>query len=358
MIKLRRFLTIVIVWTIIGLILTVYDYLTIKSGSSAGFGRGYDLKSSLLLNGSVGFAAALVGGGFLVYFVNERYRNGPYWKSIALVIASFVVVSGSLVVFVSVFQARHFIGWEGLQGGFFVLLSDTAHLKNALAWLIVLALTQVTLQVNDKFGHGNWVNFLLGKYHRAKEETRIFMFVDLVSSTTIAEKLGNEMYHRFLRDYFSDMTASIVKHRGEIYQYVGDEVVISWVLSKKERNDHCLRCYLEMQKTVSDLSEKYISSYGFSPEFKAGVHFGKVVAGEIGIIKRELTFSGDVLNTTSRIQGKCSEHHVRILVSDELLSIIPSDGMYERVPIGTIELRGRQARVGISTLIFTVTGFT
>jgi adenylate cyclase len=352
MIKLKKLFTIATVWTVIGLIITAYDYLVIASMSSAGFSAEYDLKSSLLLNTIVGFAAGLIGGGFLVYFVNERYREGPYWISLALVMTSFVVVSGSLVLVVSVFEARHFIGWEGLHGGFLDLLSDTAHLKNALVWLIVLVLTQVTLQVNDKFGQNNWINFLLGKYHRAKEETRIFMFVDLNSSTAIAEKLGNERYHQFLKEYFTDITAPIVDHRGEIYQYVGDEVIISWMLSQKGGNEDCLKCYFAMSDLIAGLSEKYRLKYGVVPEFKVGLHFGKVTVGEIGVIKRELTFSGDVLNTTSRIQGKCKEHQVRILVSDELLDILPNDEFYQKVHIGNLELRGKAERVGISTLRF------
>ncbi|OOG76712.1 adenylate/guanylate cyclase domain-containing protein [Algoriphagus sp. A40] len=350
MIKLKKHLLIVTSWTVIGLILTVYDYLTISSLSSAGFSEGYDLKSSLLLNGSVGFAAGVLGGGVLVYYVNERYRDGPYWKSIALVIVSFILVSSSLVVIVSLVWALQKSNSVGFTESFTAFLGDSIHLKNAMAWLIVLVLTQLTLQVNDKFGQNNWINFLLGKYHRAKEETRIFLFVDLNSSTRIAERLGNETYHRFLKEYFTDITGPIVDHSGEIYQYVGDEVIISWMLSQKGRNDDCLKCYFAMSGVFTGLADKYLLKYGFVPEFKAGVHFGKVIVGEIGVIKRELTLSGDVLNTTSRILGMCNEHQVRILASDELLAILPNDGFYQKIPLGDMELRGKAEKVGISTL--------
>ena len=332
------------------MIITVYDYLTISSLGSAGFSAQYDFGLSFIINVGVGFFAALVGGGFLVYFVNERYRDGPYWKSIAMVMASFLVVSASLMILVSIVQAHYFTATIGKYGGLSVFLYDSTHLKDAMVWLIVVVLTQVTLQVNDKFGQDNWLNFLLGKYHLAKEETRIFMFVDLVSSTTIAERLGNENYHRFLKEYFSDITTPIVENRGEIYQYVGDEVIISWKLTDKDRNNDCLKCYFKIRNTIRELSDKYISTFGVVPELKAGVHFGKVIVGEIGIIKRELTFSGDVLNTTSRIQGKCNEHEVKILASDELLSILPNEGFFQQIPIGNVALRGRVGKVRISTL--------
>jgi len=44
-----------------------------------------------------------------------------------------------------------------------------------------------------------------GKYYKPKSENRIFMFVDLNSSTTLAEKLGNERYHELLKDFFADI---------------------------------------------------------------------------------------------------------------------------------------------------------
>ena len=53
------------------------------------------------------------------------------------------------------------------------------------------------------------------------------MFVDLISSTAIAEALGNKKYHSLLRDFYADMTNPIIYNKGEIYQYVGDEIVIS-----------------------------------------------------------------------------------------------------------------------------------
>jgi len=56
------------------------------------------------------------------------------------------------------------------------------------------------------------------------------MFVDLLSSTTIAEALGNEKYHNLLHDFYADITNPIIYNKGKIYQYVGDEVIVSWRL--------------------------------------------------------------------------------------------------------------------------------
>src|SRR6476619_4459782 len=65
-------------------------------------------------------------------------------------------------------------------------------------------------------------------------------------------------------------------------------------------------------------SEKYIKKFGVKPEFKAGLHFGKVVSAQIGDLKREIVYNGDVLNTTSRIQNECNKYHRNCLVSGML----------------------------------------
>jgi adenylate cyclase len=97
-----------------------------------------------------------------------------------------------------------------------------------MAWAVVVAFTQLMLQVNSKFGHGEFGNIIRGKYNTPKEEKKIFMLLDLNSSTTIAEQLGNETYHELLKDFFADITNPILDNRGEIRQYVGDDVVVVW----------------------------------------------------------------------------------------------------------------------------------
>ena len=49
-----------------------------------------------------------------------------------------------------------------------------------------------------------------------------------------------------------------------------------------------------------------MSKYGETPIFNAGMDAGVVTVTEIGDIKRDLAFHGDVLNTAARIQGLCN----------------------------------------------------
>lgn len=348
-VKQRKLLWMIIAWVCLGILITGYDHFIFHSVFSGGTSKRYSFFYSLILNVGVGFTAALLGGGFLVFYVNEKFRQSPYWKSIVLTAITFIVVSISIVVIVAIILSSSQSG-EAREKLFWTYLMDAGHLKNILIWFIVLILTQITLMVNDKFGQGVLWDLIRGKYHSPREETRIFMFVDLISSTAIAEKLTNQRYHLLLRDFYADITGAILHNKGEIYQYVGDEIVISWKLTKEGFNDWSLHCYFDMRKIITDRSEIYMTRYGLVPDFKAGLHYGKVIAGEIGIIKRDITFSGDVLNTTSRIQSKCNEYHVKILTSDELLRLLPYSNNFKIVSIGDIPLKGKENTISLSTL--------
>ena len=353
-IKLSILKVIVISWMLVAVGIALYDHMLLKAVITGELAPQYQFIPSLLFNLLAAFIASVLGGGFLVFYVQERYRDKPYGFTILAVCLSFITI----VIFITVLfgipitmftTGKPFRSPEA-QAAYRAWLVNPLHFKNIIVWSVVVALTQLMIQVNSKFGHGALWNLITGKYHRPKSETRIFMFVDLNSSTTIAEQLGDEKYHELLRDFFADITNPILDNRGEIYQYVGDEVVVAWKHENGKEHAHCLKCFFDMKKEIADKNRKYLSRYGLIPEFKAGIHYGKVIAGEIGIIKRDITFSGDVLNTTSRIQSKCKEFNVEVLTSTDLLSELAHPAEFESRPLGTIKLRGKEKEVELSTV--------
>lgn len=181
------------------------------------------------------------------------------------------------------------------------------------------------------------------------EVERIFMFLDITSSTSIAEKLGHLKYFELLNDFFNDIAEPIEKKNGEIYQYVGDEVVVSWPLKVGIKNANCLHCFFDIVATIERLSEHYMNSYKLVPAFKAGMHFGKVSTGTIGTLKKEIIYTGDVLNTTSRIEEQCNQYKVNILISEDLLNKLPNISQFIFNKIGEISLRGKSSIVTLYT---------
>lgn len=243
---------------------------------------------------------------------------------------------------------------------FDVLISPTLYMSgitlNEEAWrslfnLLLIYYFCMTLvisfinQVNKKYGPGILVPLLLGRYRDPQEEERIFMFMDLKSSTNTAEALGHLQYSAFIRDCFSDINDVLYPFRAQVYQYVGDEIVVTWPESEGIKNHCCLEFYFACRKQFQARAEYYRTTYGFLPEFKAGMHAGTVTVVEIGDVKRDIAYHGDTLNTASRIQHVCNDYNKTFLVSKSLLETVGEHPNMVLHEIGTIVLKGKSAAI-------------
>ena len=206
-------------------------------------------------------------------------------------------------------------------------------------------------EISDNIGHGVLMNFFTGKYHKPIEEKRIFLFSDMKSSTTIAEQLGHIKYFELLREYYSDFSDAIIRHSGEVYQYIGDEIVVSWKYEEGIKNNNCINCFFAMKEALKKRSGWYLSTFDVGPTFKAGMHVGKVTTGEIGALKKEIIFTGDVLNTTARIQGLCNTYNVDILVSEDLNKSLELEPEFKINSMGVVELKGKKDHIALFTIL-------
>ena len=201
--------------------------------------------------------------------------------------------------------------------------------------LLMLFIAEVILLI----GRANFLRLTLGLYHQPREISRIFMFLDLRSSTSIAENLSNKAFSAFIRDYFFDISDAIMMYKGEIYQYAGDGVIIVWPLGS--RNINCIRSFYKMKEIIEKKKATYLAKYGLVPQFKAGIHVGRVIVTSVGKLKKEIVYHGDVLNTTARIEGKCNDLKQDLLISEDMLHVIrmTDDLLVEEK--GVIELKGK-----------------
>jgi adenylate cyclase len=165
-------------------------------------------------------------------------------------------------------------------------------------------------------------NYFMGKYYHPKQEERIFLFVDLKSSTTIAEKLGNFDFHAFLKSYFADIAKPIAISGGDIYEYAGDEVIVTWPKNEKHSAQKCLSCFNLMKQAIAKRSDFYRQTYGFVPTFRGGGHVGAVLVGEIGVYRRKIIYAGDVLNTCARIIAEGNKRNQECVISENLYRLL------------------------------------
>ena len=206
------------------------------------------------------------------------------------------------------------------------------------------------VETDKKLGINVLKNLIWGKYHTPKQEERVFMFLDMKSSTSIAEKLGHIKYSYFLQDVFKLLTDLVIDKKAEIYQFVGDEVVISWSSKNAYSNNNTLQFFYGFQEILAQNEYYFLSNYDATPIFKAGIHKGIVSVAEVGEINTQIAYHGDVVNTTSRIQELCNTYHTNLLVSDSFMKGMEFPLMNFQENAAEINLRGRAQPITIYAL--------
>ncbi|RTQ45397.1 adenylate/guanylate cyclase domain-containing protein [Hymenobacter gummosus] len=210
-----------------------------------------------------------------------------------------------------------------------------------IIYLLAVFVTSLMRQLLQGMSRRRLQQLLGGRYQQPETEDRIFLFVDLKDSTRLAEALGNEAYSRLVRDFFRDVSPAITATRGEVYQYVGDEVVVTWEAATGLRYANCLHCFFEMQRAINERQDYYQRQYGTVPRFKAGAHGGLVTTVLVGTAHRELVYHGDVLNTTARIQAQCNALGSWFLISEALRQQLGPQPEFQFTPQGGQLLRGK-----------------
>jgi adenylate cyclase len=210
-----------------------------------------------------------------------------------------------------------------------------------IVYVVAVVVTSLLRQLLQGMSRQRLRELLNGRYQQPEAENRLFLFVDLKDSTHLAETLGNDQYSRLVRDFFRDVSPAIAAARGEVYQYVGDEVVVTWLSATGLTFANCLHCFFAMQRAIAERHEAYQRAYGVVPLFKAGAHGGQVTTVLVGTQHRELVYHGDVLNTTARIQAQCNALGSRFLISAELRRQLGDQPEFQFTPLGEQTLRGK-----------------
>ncbi|MFG5121282.1 adenylate/guanylate cyclase domain-containing protein [Methylorubrum sp. POS3] len=217
--------------------------------------------------------------------------------------------------------------------------------------MAVSALLIGVLRVRDLIGSRTFTNLILGRYHRPRSEERIFLFLDLVGSTTYAEKHGDFAAQELLKEVFETIAEPIRRHRGQIDDYIGDQVIISWPLMQGVERARCIDCVFAIRRMLRDDRDRWTKRFGLVPELRAALHGGSVVTAEIGVDRHKIAYFGDVMNATARLEGLCRETKRSVLVSEAVLSRIPllPDGIAAET-LGQYALRGRSGAMVVHAL--------
>jgi len=297
-------------------------------------------------NAIIGLVAGILFGSLEYVFGKYVYKRMSFGRTLLIGALSYLLT----VILLASFGIRAFtkiigrgVDWETYKG---YILSKEMILLVFYCFLIGFFI-DLFREINKKFGPGNLWKMLKGEFYSPKEEQRIFMFLDLKNSTGIAEQLGHNKYSRLIQDCFQDVSDVVLTYKANIYQYVGDEIVLTWTINEGLQHLNCIRFFFAYKEKLKHKVSFYKKKYGLMPSFKAGMEMGPVMVAEVGDLKREIAYHGDVLNTASRIQGFCNTYGKSILISENLEQALKESLRDKTELLGDIQLRGKQKNVKI-----------
>jgi adenylate cyclase len=222
--------------------------------------------------------------------------------------------------------------------------------QDAVFCAFVLIATVFVLEMRALLGGRVLATTLLGGYAAPAEEHRLFLIVDMVGSSEAAAELGARRYHGFLSEVFRLAEGEIEDEGGEIYTYVGDALFASWPLENPRRNARALTAAVRMFAALERAAATFKKNYGRQPRMRAVLHGGKVVIGQYGDVRRQVTYLGDVLNVASRMERFAKNCCVEILISAPLLAQAALPAALVATPLAEAELAGWKGPVELLAL--------
>lgn len=310
----------------------------------------------LVYRGLVSIYAGLCIGFFIYLIINlyNYFVEKRYVRKLNLLLIMLINVTVQVLV---IFMVAFFFVWYFYLGSNLeiVYLNFNYLLKSWFLYGIIFGLLasfmfNVYEIISTLVGPHILRKLLFGFYKNPRETNRLFMFLDIRSSTTIAEKIGPSKFMSMVDDFFFDIAEPVQKTRGEIYKYVGDEVIITWKMNEGLKNAHAAQCFFLLEDLIETRRTYYLKKYGVVPEFKAGLHGGKVITGQLGYVKREIAYMGDVLNTTARIEEACKTFGKKLLASGDVMELMKLPSGIMKTQVGNVKLRGKENELSLFAL--------
>jgi class 3 adenylate cyclase len=293
-----------------------------------------------------GAALALSGWTVHLYFTSRSSAWLRRWPlAVELVIRSLamalVIASVAIILEVILYGYTRGLGMRMLL---FWLVDDFPRIM-AVSFILSIVIG-IAYELTRLIGIGVLFDVFLGRYRRPVREQRVLLFLDLAGSTTLAEQMGELRVQDLLTRFFYDIDEAIVAHGGEVHAYVGDEVIVTWPVSERPKRSY-VDCFFAIEDRIAALAGRYKDEFGLVPEFRASLHAGPVVISECGDSRRQVAYFGDTMNVAARLQAHCKAAGRRLLVSAELVRLLPKAGDFLVEPLGATELRGRAAPIEV-----------
>jgi adenylate cyclase len=175
----------------------------------------------------------------------------------------------------------------------------------------------------------------------------ICLYTDAKQYTTLAEKMSPEELGAFMNRYYATLFEPVRKHGGVVSNVIGDSMLAIWVTSHHETSIERSACLAALD--ISRSIQLFNQSENLRLPTRICLHSGKVFMGNIGATGHfEYRPIGDIVNTTTRIEGLNRYLGTRILVSED---VVKNLRMFLKRKLGTFFLAGKSKPVIIYELI-------
>jgi adenylate cyclase len=282
-----------------------------------------------------GLLISSILGGFEVLIADGPIRA---WLNDRSFTASLLIKSSFYAVVILAVAWFPVVDWLfGRRSG---LVDDT--FWSSLAYSVAVSIiVNLVLAITNLVGGRALINFFTGRYHAPVEEERFVLFVDIAGSTGLAEQFGSLGIHRFLDRTFRVLSLPVVDHRGEVLAYVGDEMIVTWTKREGAKDSRPLCCFMAMRDELARKAASFEREFGAAPRIRGSLHFGPVIIGEIGDVKRAIVFNGDVMNTASRLEALSRDIDGGFIASRAAIAQFTSKLPVALCDLGRLPIRGR-----------------
>jgi predicted ATPase/class 3 adenylate cyclase len=161
-------------------------------------------------------------------------------------------------------------------------------------------------------GHGpanGWTNeAVVSSLVPTVDERKVvtILFGDISGFTSLAEKLDPEEVKGLMELTFRRLAVEVERYEGHVDKFLGDNIMVLFGAPRAHEDDpeRAVRCALEMQHAMRDLSADLERTRGFELRLHIGINTGEVLAGRMGSSREhDYTVMGDAVNLAARLQN-------------------------------------------------------
>lgn len=240
-----------------------------------------------------------------------------------------------------------FIGYQTYESWREIAILPASAMFAALGVSLVVSFVA---RVRELLGRDVFSSLLIGRYRKPIEEERVFLFIDLVGSTSFAQEFGDLRAQQFLGALFAAFAEPVRRYRGTIDDYIGDAAIITWPMARGTKNGNSVKCVFAILDSIEADREKWLKNFGRVPQLRAALHGGPIITAEIGVDHHKITYFGDTVNTTARLETLCRTLDAPVLISGDLAKRVEFEGDIQPEFLGMHAVKGRGQTLGVMAL--------